>query len=106
MEIRVPWFRHRCRNVLGDDRPTTLGALSKLVRLLRLPDRLEESESLGAEAVLRGKETMPPGHANIATFLLEHGMPLGKQRIAEAEPVMLEASERFIRALGCGHDRT
>jgi len=95
------------RRVLGDDHPTTLATMTKLGRLLRLLDRLEASESLGAEAVRRGREKLPAGHANIATFLLEHGVTLAKQkRFAEAEIEMLEARDRFTRALGPGHDRT
>lgn len=95
------------RRVLGDNHPTTLASMAKLVRLLRLLDRLEASESLGAEAVRRGKEKLPAGHANIATFLLEHGVTLAKlKRFAEAEQQMLEANERFVRALGPAHERT
>lgn len=95
------------RRVLGDDHPDTLISIHNTGRLLRDLGRLEEAESLGAEAVRGATARFPASHPFRLAALYQHGRSLAAvKRYADAEAELLAAQEGFSNTLGIDHRRT
>jgi tetratricopeptide (TPR) repeat protein len=95
------------RQSLGEDHPTTLGAMSGLASLLMQRNNLTEAEPLAKELVDKSRRVYGNEHASTLAAINIMGQVLFSQnKNAETEPYYREALETGRRVLGEDHPDT
>ncbi len=95
------------RAILGNDHPHTLVSRSSLGELYHRTGAYEQAEAALGGAISGARRALSGQHPNTAVSLRRYGRWLSDvERLADGEPLLIEAHEIFTAVLGPMHDES